>query len=74
MLALSAVLCQFERVYLVIDALDESLERENILNLLVKIDGNKGFEKFSVIAVSRCEADIETALQGVSTAISLSNP
>jgi hypothetical protein len=74
MLALSAVLCQFDRVYLVIDALDESLGRENILDLLVKIVGNKEFEKLYVIAVSRCEADIETALQHVSTAISLSNP
>jgi len=72
--ALGAVLRNYHRVYLVIDALDESLERERILNLLVSILDDYAFEKLQLLVMSRKEVDIERALLGVSVDISLSNP
>jgi hypothetical protein len=71
--ALSAVLRSYHRVYLVIDALDESLERERILNLLVSVLDDHVFQKLQLLAMSRKEVDIERALLGVSVNISLSN-
>jgi hypothetical protein len=71
--ALCAVLRNYHRVYLVIDALDESLERVRILNLLVSILDDHTFEKLQLLALSRKEVDIERTLLGVSVDISLSN-
>jgi hypothetical protein len=73
-LALGAVLRSYHRVYLVIDALDESLERERILNLLVSVVDDDVFQKLQLLAISRKEVDIERALLSVSVNISLSNP
>jgi Cdc6-like AAA superfamily ATPase len=72
---LRTVLRSFKRIYLMIDALDESLERENILNFLVGIINHKQqeFAGVQVLATSRKEHDIERALLNVSTDISLSN-
>ena len=72
--ALGAVLQSYHRVYLVIDALDESLERERILNLLVTILDDHAFQKLQLLTMSRKEVDIERALLDVSVDISLSNP
>lgn len=72
--ALGAVLRNYHRVYLVIDALDESLERHRILNLLVGILDDHLFDKLQVLATSRKEVDIERALLNLSADISLSNP
>lgn len=71
--ALGAVLRNYHRVYLVIDALDESLERHRVLNLLLGILDDHHFEKLQVLATSRKELDIERALLNSSVNISMSN-
>lgn len=71
--ALGAVLRNYHRVYLVIDALDESLDRHRILNLLLGILDDQTFDKLQVLATSRKELDIERALLISSVDISMSN-
>lgn len=71
--ALSAVLRNFRRVYIILDALDESLERHNLLRLLEQLAGDS-FEKIGLLAMSRKEIDIEIFLEPISTPVSLSNP
>ena len=70
--ALSAVLHRFRRVYVLVDALDESLDRRKLLNVL-KTLMSSNFRKLRVLAMSRKEQDIEQALQNISCDISLSN-
>jgi hypothetical protein len=71
--ALAAVLEDFERAYLVIDALDESSNRSRVLDILLHISNHARFKKLQICAVSRREIDIEKALEDISTKISLHN-
>lgn len=71
--ALSTVLRNFRRVYLMLDALDETLERQNLLRLLNQL-AEESFEKLGLLVSSRKEIDIETSLAPISTCMSLSNP
>lgn len=71
--ALSTVLRNFRRVYIILDALDESLERQNLL-LLLKQLASDSFEKVGLLATSRKEIEIEISLEPISTQVSLSNP
>jgi hypothetical protein len=71
LIALSAVLRDFQRVYLVLDALDESTNRRRLLDVLVKLPVNADFAKLQILAASREEPDIERALGPISTVISL---
>jgi hypothetical protein len=70
---LAAVVLQFPCIYLVIDALDESSEREKITKLLLKIKEDERFERLQILATSRKEVDIERILLKRTTNISLSN-
>lgn len=72
--ALSAVLRNFRQVYIVLDALDESKDRQILLQRLTAIARNDNFHKIRIVAVSRKERDIEEALKGIFVDISLSNP
>jgi hypothetical protein len=71
-LALSLLLKKFRKVYLFVDALDESLERQNLLDLLLKLAG-PGFENISLLVMSREEIDIKAAIGNASQSLSLSN-
>lgn len=71
--ALSAVLCNFRYVYVMLDALDETLEQRNLLRLLHQLAGDS-FEKLGLLVSSRKEIDIERSLTPIFTCISLSNP
>jgi hypothetical protein len=73
MIALSVVLRKFDHVYLVLDALDESLNRQNLMGIIAKIATDDGFRKIRLMALSRKEIDIERALEDISIGISLSN-
>jgi Cdc6-like AAA superfamily ATPase len=73
MIALSAVLHKLDHVYLVVDALDESLNRQNLLDIIAQIATNDEFKKIRLMALSRKEIDIERALKDISTDLSLSN-
>jgi hypothetical protein len=72
-IALAEALEGFHCVYLVIDALDESSNRSNLLNVLLKIHNDNRFKKLKILATSRKELNIEEALKTVSTSISLQN-
>ena len=71
MIALFAVLKGFQRVYLILDALDESTNRQHLLDVLIKLSGDSNFAKLRIFATSRKEQDIERALRGISTVISI---
>jgi ankyrin repeat domain-containing protein 50 len=71
LIALSAVLKGFQQVYLILDALDESTNRPQLLDVLIKLSSDVNFAKIRILATSRKEQDIERALGGISTVISL---
>lgn len=71
---LSTVIRRFRRVYIVIDALDESQDRKFLLDLLIKIASDDSFRNVSLLALSRKELDIQQAFEGLCSSISLSNP
>jgi hypothetical protein len=70
--ALSSLTSKFKRIYLLVDALDESQGLWNLLNLILSLSG-LGFEVVSVLATSKEEVDIKTQLGPASQNWSLSN-
>ena len=70
---LAAVIQNFTQVYLVIDALDESSEREKLLNFLRKVVEDNKLCRIQLLATSRKELDIEGSFLSVATDLSLSN-
>jgi hypothetical protein len=72
--ALQFVVSTFSSVYIVIDGLDESKNRDNLLTLLQMLASSVGFSKLRIIASSREEEDIKRALTGIGSNISMSNP
>ena len=64
----------FPRVYVTIDALDESVNRENILYFLRHTFENPNMSNIKILATSRKELDIERALSPLGVEFSLSNP
>jgi len=71
---LTEVVKKFRRVYIIVDALDESQDRRFLLNLLIKFASDKAFEKISLMVFSREERGIHHAFDGICTSMSLSNP
>ncbi|KAI0137523.1 hypothetical protein BJ170DRAFT_728809 [Xylariales sp. AK1849] len=68
---------RFKRVYVIVDAVDESRHRDELLSVLTKIGTDNRFWKVSLLLTSRHEVDIQEAIQDVSdhcTEISMSNP
>lgn len=63
--AFTAVIQNFTCVYLVVDALGESLERDIILDLFLCIVGDKNLSRIQFLVTSRKEVDIESALSDV---------
>lgn len=73
LVTLSSILPRFRRVHVVLDALDESLDRQLLLNMLVRISHEDAFENVRFLVLSRKERDIEETLAGIFTILSLSN-
>jgi hypothetical protein len=71
--ALSSLAKKFQKIYLFVDALDESLERQNVLDLLLTLAG-PGFDNISLLVTSREKIDIKIAIGSTTESISLSNP
>jgi hypothetical protein len=71
---LSDTLCYFDRVFIMIDAIDESLRRENVLQLLHILVTDYRFGKIQLLATSRDYIDIRRTMSGISQTLSLSNP
>jgi len=72
--ALEGMLAHFDTVYVVVDALDESLPRENLLEVLRDLVTDVRFQKIQVLASSREYIDIELILEAISVSVSMSNP
>jgi hypothetical protein len=74
LLALQRVVQAFERVFIFVDAVDESLNRENLLRVLRDLAASSQFENVRVLATSREYVDIEDVMMQISTPISMRNP
>ncbi|KAI1317488.1 hypothetical protein F5Y16DRAFT_406622 [Xylariaceae sp. FL0255] len=53
------------RVYIIVDAVDESRERTNLVNTLIKIGTSDLFRNVSLLFTSRCEPDIQASMSTV---------
>jgi len=71
--ALELVLERFERAYLVIDAVDESSPRDELVRLVAILSLDNRFRKIRILATSRQYADIGRVFSAISVSISMSN-
>jgi len=71
--ALDILLSGMKTVYIVVDAVDESMPRADLLELIERLVTDVRFQKVQVLATSRNYFDIETVLSRLSTSISMSN-
>jgi len=70
---LTTVSALFPKVYLLIDALDESTERYKLLGFLEELVQDPSLQHIQVLAMSREELDIRLSLEDISVGISMSN-
>ena len=72
---IAAILEDFDKVYLVIDAIDESLEpRDELLDVLHNLASDPRFEKIKLLATSREYNSIKKIMEPISAPISMKNP
>ena len=73
--ALESILLQLSRVYILLDALDESATpRDDLLKVLEKLATDFRFGKIQIIASSRCDyVDIERTMNKVYSSILMEN-
>ena len=72
--ALEESLEGFDTIYLMLDAIDESLPREDLLKTLRDLVFDPRFQKIQLLATSREYIDIETAMEQISAPVSMLNP
>jgi hypothetical protein len=72
--ALAVALDSFDQVFLVVDAIDESIPRDNLLKVLRDFITDPRFEKIRLLASSRQYIDIEQVMDNISTPLSMTNP
>jgi hypothetical protein len=70
--ALSVATTEFHAIYIVIDALDETLNKERLLSVILRLIGPK-FPNIRVLATGRKEPEMERELRHLPQ-LSLSNP
>lgn len=73
-IAIRTLLDDVDVVYIVLDAVDESDPRDNLLAVLVTLSQQVEFSKIRLLATSRDYVDIEKALKPISVSIPMSNP
>jgi hypothetical protein len=73
MKALEGSLTMFESVFIVVDALDESQDRQKIIGTLQQLSSEFRFNKIQLLVTSRDEIDIRRELVDLSVSMSLSN-
>lgn len=71
---LEAILDCFGNAYIVVDAIDESKPRDDLLRVLRDLATDSRFQKVHLLATSREYIDIENVMQPVSVPVSMSNP
>ncbi|KAM7208193.1 hypothetical protein V8F20_001473 [Naviculisporaceae sp. PSN 640] len=72
--ALAEILEPMQTVYIVVDALDESKPRDELLKVIRDLVTDARFDKAQVVATSREYIDIERVLEDISAGVSMSNP
>lgn len=71
---LESILHHFSRVYILVDALDESVApRDDLLGVMRDLATDPRFRKIHIVASSRKYIDIEKAMSEFSTPLSMSN-
>ncbi|KAE9371111.1 hypothetical protein N431DRAFT_376507 [Stipitochalara longipes BDJ] len=70
---LQTILDSFDLVYVLVDALDESQSRENLLHVLNILATDPRFSKIQLLATSRMYRDIELEMSLFSQSLSMSN-
>ncbi|KAF5700443.1 heterokaryon incompatibility protein het-E-1 [Fusarium mundagurra] len=73
LLSLEAILQEFDTVYLMIDAVDESLPRARLIQVIQDLATDQRFDKVRLLATSRNYTDIETVFSPISIQISMMN-
>lgn len=71
--ALEEILREFKTVYVVIDALDESLPRHDMLEVVRQIVMDTQFWNLQLLASSRRELDIRNLMETISMPLSMDN-
>ena len=70
---LQDILGSFDAVYVVIDAVDESNQRENLVGLLATLVQDAKYQKIQLLATSREYEDIRLTFSPLASAISMAN-
>ncbi|KAK4032460.1 hypothetical protein C8A01DRAFT_20467 [Parachaetomium inaequale] len=70
---LEAILTRFRQAYVVVDAVDESNPRKNMIGVLSDLGSNKRFAKIRLAVTSREYQDVEHAFKPRSVAMSMAN-
>ncbi|KAK3390350.1 vegetative incompatibility protein het-e-1 [Podospora didyma] len=70
---LQAVLSRFDVAYVVIDGVDESEPRSQLLSVLATLATDERFKKIRLLATSRLSHDIEQTFSDISISLSMSN-
>ncbi|KAK0732500.1 hypothetical protein B0T21DRAFT_384771 [Apiosordaria backusii] len=70
---LELALARCERLFLVVDAVDESTPRDELVRLLSTMTLDSRFHKIRILATSRQYGDIERFFSAISTSISMKN-
>ena len=73
LIAISNLLNRFETIYIVVDAVDESCPREDLLKVLRDFVTDSRFQKIQLLVSSREYIDIERTVQTISKDISMDN-
>lgn len=71
--ALEQVLQVFSSVYIVIDAVDESIPRDNLLDIIQTLVTDTRFTNAQILVTSREYVDIERVFEKVSVSVPMSN-
>ncbi|PMD32285.1 hypothetical protein L207DRAFT_640105 [Hyaloscypha variabilis F] len=71
---LEALISNYDRVFFIVDAVDESKPREDTLRVLRDLVTDARFNKIQLLVTSRLYIDIEQVLEELSVSVSMSNP
>ena len=72
--AVKDILGKFEITYIMVDAIDESNPREDLLKVFQDLVTDSRFEKVQLLASSRDYIDIERVMGEISVSVSMANP
>ncbi|KAF5005805.1 hypothetical protein FDECE_7784 [Fusarium decemcellulare] len=73
LLSLEQILDCFDLVFVCLDAIDESLPRQDLLRVLRDLGTDTRFSKIRILATSREHLDIEKTMHPISTSLSMAN-